>query len=293
MQQTKVLTIDVDLSEIMEYLQSHFHVMLSDSKGNFAWQLKGKDYVITAYKSGKLVFQGSNIKNIQKIQDRLIDKFLRNEKDFESRIGVDEAGKGDFFGPLVIAGVFLPNSDVITELMQAGVQDSKKLSNKKAINLKKKILQTCEFVDLVIISPSKYNKLYKKFQNVNKMLAWGHARVIENLLEVIPSGKCQKVVIDQFARSKSRVKDALMSNGKKVELEQHHKGESDIAVAAASIVARGVFLERMAKLSQKYRIEFPLGAVDVIDTGKKFIKEYNRQALSKVAKTSFRTVKQI
>src|SRR5207237_8442879 len=101
--------------------------------------------------------------------------------------------------------------------------------------------------EVVLIGPAKYNELYEKFGNLNKLLAWGHARVIENLLGKKPD--CPRALSDQFADARV-VEQSLLGHGRKIDIQQRIRAESDIAVAAASILAREGFinwLERRGK----------------------------------------------
>ncbi|RYG31216.1 ribonuclease HIII, partial [bacterium] len=154
----------------------------------------------------------------------------------EGHIGVDESGKGDFFGPLVIAACYV-GPEHLAEL--DGVQDSKKLTDLNALRLAGIIRRTCPH-SVIVIMPEKYNELYEKFRNLNKLLAWGHARAIENVLETQPANL---VISDQFAAGGAPVKAALFELGKKVEFRSFVRAEADIAVAAASILARAGFLQ--------------------------------------------------
>lgn len=207
-------------------------------------------------------------------------------------IGVDESGKGDFFGPLVIAGV-ISNENINEELTKLGVKDSKKLSDKKVKQLAEKIKEICIY-NVVVIKPKRYNELTKNL-NLNKLLAWGHARVIENLLEeaVFRNLECSKAVSDQFGDEEYLLK-ALMQMGKKIKIIQMHKAEVDIAVASASIIARAEFLKQIEILSKKYNFDFPKGASQkVVDFANEFVKKYGKSELLNVAKIHFRTMRLI
>ena len=146
-----------------------------------------------------------------------------------------------------------------------------------------------------IVSPEEYNRLVKEIGNVAILLAKQHSKVIEMALEDLKEKKikCQKVVIDQFSSKQNRVKDELGTLGKGVEFEQYHKGESDIAVACASVLARGIFLEEMEEMSEKYYFRFPKGASNVIPSAKEFIAKHGMDELSKVAKVSFKTTRDL
>ena len=146
-----------------------------------------------------------------------------------------------------------------------------------------------------VLEPQKYNRLIEEYRNVSILLAKQHSKVIEmGLLDLKEKGiKCEYVVVDQFSTSKSRVANELGELGKQSELIQHHKGESDIAVACASIIARGIFLQEWRKMNQKYDFEFPKGASNVISQGKEFVALHGSEKLNEVAKIGFKTTKQV
>ncbi|MFH1546910.1 MAG: ribonuclease HIII [bacterium] len=239
---------------------------------------------VAAYSSGKIVIQSLNNDWAKGILTSLNNG---SQDDFVPHIGVDEAGKGDFFGPLVTCALYVPNSEVASQLQMEGVRDSKTISDSTILKLYEKIVQTCPDYSVVTIGPKRLTELLGKSRNINKTLAWAHSQAIENVLEKV-GDECHKVVIDQFSKKKSRVLDALMENGKKLEIVQKHGGESDVAVAAASIVARAVFVMEMDKLSEKYSVKFPKGASDVIEFASDFKSKYGMEKLEEVAKTSFK-----
>ena len=200
------------------------------------------------------------------------------------QIGIDESGKGDYFGPLVIAGVYVTHEQE-AQLRTAGVRDSKTLSDAKATTLSAQIRGLCPHT-LVAIGPERYNSLYESFKNLNRLLAWGHARAIENLLEKV---SCARVVADQFGDERF-LKSALMGKGRTVALIQKPRAEEEVAVAAASIIARAEFLRRLQELSSRYGVSLPKGASEaVIAAGKGFVQQYGTDALGQVAKLHFRT----
>ncbi len=204
----------------------------------------------------------------------------------EGHVGVDESGKGDFFGPLVIAACYV-GPEHLAEL--EGVKDSKKLTDPVAIRLAVNIKRYCPH-SVVAIGPAKYNELYAKFRNLNKLLAWGHARAIENVLEQQPA---KLVISDQFA-DPAGLKRQLFEHGKQVELRSMVRAEADIAVAAASILARAEFLYRLKKLGEEQGIDLPKGASPpVLEAGVRVIRKNGVQALQQVAKTHFKTYAQV
>jgi ribonuclease HIII len=204
----------------------------------------------------------------------------------DGRIGVDESGKGDFFGPLVVAACYV-GPEHLAEL--EGVKDSKKLTDIQALKLAQTIKATCPH-SIIAIGPEKYNELYLKFRNLNKLLAWGHARAIENVLEVVDA---KRVISDQFAAGGNVVKAALFEKGKGVEFVSRVRAEADLAVAAASILARAEFLNKLKRLGQEFGMELPKGATNVIGPGKELVAMHGPEALPKVAKMHFRTSDQV
>jgi len=212
---------------------------------------------LAVYEKGpKVLVQGKGVEEF--VQFELEPKILGEAKlgyeqvhspeMFEPHFGVDESGKGDFFGPLVISGVYVDRG-IARKLLDAGVQDSKRIASDARIRaLAQTIRKTAGgLIETVLIGPQKYNELYEKFGNLNKLLGWGHARVIENLLAKKPD--CPRALSDQFADARV-VEQSLLRYGRKIDIQQRTKAESDIAVAAASILAREAFinwLERRGK----------------------------------------------
>ncbi len=206
----------------------------------------------------------------------------------KGHIGTDESGKGDYFGPLVIAGVFLPDGQepVFKEL---GVRDSKKSSDNRVREMAEVLKQGYKH-SVVSIGPERYNELYARLRNLNRILAWGHSRVIENILEEVP---CRLAITDQFG-DKAYVLNALMKKGKNIELIQKPKAEEDMAVAAASILARAEFLKRLDFLSREFAVEIPKGASAMVEeAGLKLVKMHGAQVLDKVAKKHFKITARI
>lgn len=203
-------------------------------------------------------------------------------------IGIDESGKGDYFGPLVVAGVCV-TPDQEARLRDLGVRDSKTCSDKRAHSLAAHIRTLCP-TTLVAIGPERYNSLYASLKNLNTLLAWGHARAIENLLETV---RCERVIADQFGNARF-LNNALMQRGRTVELIQKPRAEQEIAVAAASLVARAAFLRRLQDLSSRFALPLPKGAgPQVITAGKAVVEQYGPDGLGQVAKLHFRTTQKV
>lgn len=206
----------------------------------------------------------------------------------KGRIGTDESGKGDYFGPLVVAGVFIPE-DQQNVLKELGIRDSKKISDNRVRELASLLKKGYKY-SLVAIGPEKYNELYTKLRNLNRILAWAHSRAIENILEEV---NCSVAVTDQFG-DKSFVLNALMEKGREIELIQKPKAEEDLAVAAASILARAEFLKRLYFLSQDAGLDLPKGSSSLVEeAGLRLVKLHNAEILDKVAKKHFKLTRRI
>lgn len=246
----------------------------------------------TLYQSGKLTVQGKQSAEFIEfyIEPELLKNFTYTQKQLDEtpRIGVDEAGKGDFFGPLCVAGVFA-EGEQIQRLHEIGVKDSKNMADAKVLKLAAHIRKECAH-HIVVINPAKYNELYPKFRNLNRLLAWGHATCLENLAETTG---CQTAIIDQFA-AEHVVETALSRKGLSLDLTQRTKGEEDIVVAAASILARAAFLEGLERLGKTVEITLPKGGgKQTIPVGKKLFAARGRKGLEVTAKMHFKNLDQI
>jgi len=204
------------------------------------------------------------------------------------RIGTDESGKGDFFGPLVVAAFFMPEGqeDVLRAL---GVKDSKRTSDGRCREIAATLKKGYAY-SIVAIGPEKYNELYAKLRNLNRLLAWAHARAIENILERVPAGRA---VTDQFGDERF-VKNALLKRGREIDLVQMPRAEEDPAVAAASILARAEFLARLGDLSREVGMELPKGASTLVDQAAvRLVRTKGPAILEQVAKTHFKTTARV
>jgi ribonuclease HIII len=203
-------------------------------------------------------------------------------------IGMDESGKGDYFGPLVAAAVYLTPAQA-ESLTALGVRDSKRLTDRRAIELAGEIRKVAQ-VEVVRINPSRYNTLYDKMKNLNRLLAWAHARALENLLARV---SCSRAVIDQFAQPQL-IEQSLMAAGQKIHVEQRHKAEDDAAVAAASVVARAEFLSGLEALSHQAGVTLPKGASEAVDrAAEQVLARGGRTQLEQVAKLHFQITKRL
>ena len=211
---------------------------------------------------------------------------------FEPHFGVDESGKGDFFGPLVVAGVYVDRG-IARKLIDAGVQDSKRIGSDARIRAFAETIRksTAGLIETVLIGPERYNELYQKFGNLNKLLGWGHARVIENLLA--KKSDCPRALSDQFADARV-IEQSLLRHGRKIDIEQRTKAESDIAVAAASILAREAFINWLERRGKELGLRLERGvSANVKEAAKKLVEMNGPQVLRGLAKVHFRTAHEI
>jgi ribonuclease HIII len=261
---------------------------------------KNKLSVAVYEKGPKILLQGKGVEEF--VQFELEPKILGEAKlgyeevhspeMFDPHFGVDESGKGDFFGPLVISGVYVDHG-IARKLIDAGVQDSKRIGSDARIRaLADEVRRnSMGLIETVSIGPAKYNELYKKFGNLNSLLGWGHARVIENLLAKKPD--CPRSLSDQFADTRV-IERSLLHHGRKIDIQQRTKAESDIAVAAASILAREAFINWLDRKGKELGLRLQRGISPAVkETAKKLVEKSGPEALREVAKVHFRTAHEI
>jgi ribonuclease HIII len=259
------------------------------------YAVKDKLNVAVYEKGPKVVLQGKGTQEFVTFrlepeilgEARLGYEDVLNPEMFAPHFGVDESGKGDFFGPLVIAGCYTDRG-ITSKLMEAGIQDSKKIGSDQRIRtLAGTIRRTQGAVhSVIVIGPERYNQLY-----LNRLLAWGHARVIENLLEV--RADCPRALSDQFANP-SLIKRALLEKGRGIILEQRTKAESDVAVAAASILAREAFIDWLRTKGAEFQRDLPRGASAAVkQIARDLVAAHGPEVLQRVAKTHFKTAAEI
>ncbi|MDK2810399.1 MAG: ribonuclease [Petroclostridium sp.] len=251
-----------------------------------------KNDILTSIFSTNTIEAFFTAKSKQKNNEALLDLSGLN---FNVWIGTDESGKGDYFGPLVAAG-FIIDKKIVREIEELGIKDSKKITDKKISDIAAYLHKNFQDrISICEVPPDKYNQLYTKMigqkMNLNHLLAWAHARVIENLLA--RKYKVEGAIVDQFGNEKY-IKEALMERGREVTLIQRPKGEEDLAVATASVLARERFVIRVNELQERYGIVFPKGAGQAVTaTAEKFIEKYGKIELEKVAKVHFKITENV
>jgi ribonuclease HIII len=260
---------------------------------------KGKLNVAVYEKGPKAVIQGRGLEEFITFileprvlgEARLGYEEVHSPELFEPHFGIDESGKGDLFGPLVIAGVYV-NPEIARTLRDAGVQDSKAITSDKRIRDLAAVIRKARVpASVVTIAPPRYNELYRKIGNLNRLLAWGHARVIEDLCGLCP--ECPRALSDKFADVRV-LERALMDKGKKIVLDQRTKAESDYAVAAASILAREKFINWLDEAGKAAGVELPRGvSARVKESAVTLIRTHGAEALDRHAKMHFKTASEV
>lgn len=262
---------------------------------------EGENVNVAYYpKKGSLLIQGRGAENFVKniLQLDPAEKAPAKSStlpalvDTTPHFGVDESGKGDYFGPLVVAGVYT-DERCAAELVRLGCRDSKTIPDDKKIHaIAEKIKKTAGVVyEVICIGPRRYNELYEEIGNLNRLLAWGHARVIAALHEKVPA--CPRALSDQFA-NEWVLKRALGQRHIPVQLEQRTKAESDVAVAAASILARDRFVQWMQQTATASGCPMPLGcAPHVTRAAQHFVATHGRERLQDVAKLHFKVTQKL
>lgn len=261
---------------------------------------RGKVNVLVYQKGPKVLVQGKDTEEFvtNTLEPQILgqaelgyEEVLHPEM-FQPHIGVDESGKGDFFGPLVIAGVYV-DPGVVRQLRELGAVDSKKIGSDAKIAKLAQAIRSLPGLkwEVVQINPERYNALYEKFGNLNRLLAWGHAKVIELLLERVPD--CPRALSDQFANP-AVLQKALQAKGKEIVLEQRTKAESDPAVAAASILARDRFVAWLEQTGEELDTGLPKGASALVkEVAQSLIQRKGEEILTHTAKLHFKTASEI
>lgn len=327
-QQFKVqnLSLRAEIQEALERLQPTERQQLPHCQYAFTFESGQERLVIKPYQNGTLQIQGTAAELYKAVLECIIPRYnlhypnarypveallaVREKAEPSTRsstvvsqsveeiplpyIGTDESGKGDYFGPMVVAGVWL-EVQTKQKLETLGVKDSKLLSDERCRELAAQIREVCRGkYEEIEIPPERYNELYESFleegKNLNLLLAWGHARAIESLLERL---SCTHAVADQFG-DEHYILSKLMEKGKQLKLVQLPKGERYLAVAAASILARDRFLARLEKLSQEYGAGLPKGASEVVvAAAKRIVERKGLEELRKLVKLHHKTTHKI
>ena len=285
-----------NVETLREFVQSKGWSIITEKEIAYGYQLVVTDGAnktpVDLFTTGKVLIQGkpsilqTDLRSW--VDERRVSLEGTNTAGL-ARIGSDESGKGDYFGPLVVGAVYV-DGQTEARLIDLGVCDSKLLPDHRIIEMAEIIGQICPY-SVVSLGPKTYNEMYAKMQNLNRLLAWGHARCLEKVLEKVT---CDLAIADQFG-NESYLLNALGERNLQIRLEQRPHAESDMAVAAASILARAEFVRRMEQLSRQIGKRLPKGAFDpsIITIGREIAARGGEAALAEVAKVHFKTTQKI
>ncbi len=265
-----------------------------------AYAAEAENVKIVLYHSGTCLVQGAGAHDwmIFVLEPQVLSEARLGYEDLldssaaEPHLGIDESGKGDYFGPLVIAAAYVDPA-IVKRLRTINVRDSKRIKSPKEIFRLDKEIRTIidDKYAIVNIGPEAYNRLYKVMGNVNRILAWGHARAIENALEKVP--ECPRALSDQFGPA-HRIEKSLMKMGRQIRLDQRHGAESDPAVAAASILARASFLRSLKNMENDFGMPIPRGATtSAQETARRLVQRYGADILRRMVKLHFKTTESV
>ncbi len=234
---TKVKT--KDLKEIENHILKSEHALSAKSKGEYEiFRILFAGETIVAYTSGKIVSSGPRAEAA--VQSAILSLSPESSQ-VKMTIGSDEAGKGEWLGPMVIAAVALTPKQ--SRMLQSlGVMDSKEIQLERFSELAKEIESNCSSKNVLLISPKTFNERFEELKGegktLNDLMAWGHSKVISEVYNSITSDTPIRVVVDEFARVKTESRLSRVIHLDEIELIQRPRAEDEIAVAAASILAR-------------------------------------------------------
>jgi len=308
--------LQVNINALREFIQNNGWSIVDEKEIQSGYQLVITDDLtrvpVALFSSGKTLIQGkpgelqTKLKTwwnarktsstqptvpttTQSILIETLSSTLTTNFTGKPRIGLDESGKGDYFGPLVIGAVFV-DEQAEDRLIALGVRDSKLLTDNRMLVMAEEIKSLCPHF-VVPIEPKRYNELYDKVQNLNRLLAWGHAWTLENMLEKVP---CDLAIVDKFG-DESYIRKVLQEKGCQITVVQQTRAEEDTAVAAASILARARFVRQMEQLSKKVGKTLPKGSSDplIVTVGRELVAEHGKDILNETAKLHFKTTEAI
>lgn len=283
------------LQALRRYIRRMDLRVVEEREIDYGYQFKLKNWndetcVVSLYTTGKIVVGGKNTPLKKQLQEwgnlQLAGEQL---PDFTAHIGADEAGKGDYFGPLVVAAVYVSENAAL-DLVRWGVRDSKDMSDVTIAHLALSIRESCPNV-VHILAPPEYNIRYERAGNLNHLLAELHAAAIS---ELVRETGCRDVLVDQFA-NESVLAGAVAQQGIEINLQQRTRGERDVAVAAASILARESFVATIEDYRAKTELDIPLGASSpqLYKVGRAIVRKWGKNELRNLAKLHFKTTARI
>ena len=262
------------------------------------FRAKIKSTTLTIFKTGKLMLQGSDIMKVQNEIEHLLNiketKVQNESKAFlvgKNIIGTDEVGTGDYFGGIVVCASIVPK-DKILELTKMGIKDSKEISDEKIQTLGKYLIDNIDHT-VILLNNTKYNRIFSKNMNMNRIKAILHNKVIINFLNKYPNTTFDAIIIDGFCSKEkyNEYLEGINETYKSVQLIEKAENKY-ISVAASSIIARYYFLKHLSDLSKKSGYQLLKGASNSVDKlANKIIKEKGIDYLCDYAKMNFKNTK--
>ncbi|MFW5782239.1 MAG: ribonuclease HIII [Candidatus Muiribacteriaceae bacterium] len=273
-----VLKLDISHSIIDNIRKTAEHLGFSlNTPGNYqSLNLKRPDCNIILYSSGKMVIQGRQSEHYFMIFSESLSPSPY------AHYGSDEAGKGDFFGPLTVCSCYVSEKDFRT-ILTLGIKESKGMS-RESVHRQAKELKSFIPYKCVVISPEKYNSLYKKIGNLNKMLDWAHKKSNSLLCDIM--GNSDDIYIDKYSKSID-----ISIPGHNIIKEE--KAERHPAVGAASIIAKQEFISWIEKKEKEIGMKIPLGSSNVKSAAVKIAEKKGIAFLETLCKKHFRTYGEI
>ena len=276
--QTVTYLFEDEWDELAQSLAESGYPVETTPHKTLVFSIKTPQLALKLYRTGKLIVQGKETETliINHLEDILASRYT------VTSIGTDESGKGDYFGPLVVAAVRLTRFDV-EPLLRLSVQDSKVMSDASVTDAAERIAVSLPHKTLVI-GNKRYNELHSKMRNLNRILVWAHSKVAEALLL---KGKPQRLIVDRFANP-PLLRRRLAKHD--IEILQVERAERELPVAAASVLARAEFLKRLRNISKRFDFPLPKGAGEsAVAAAYKFIRLFGKERLAEVAKLHFKT----
>lgn len=288
--------------ETKQKMIEYYKDKVRDKKIPYAiFQAQEEDTVITLYESGKAMFQGTSADVDAAMWGTVLDNTKEKQEEQKkkdqkyhncSSVGSDEVGTGDYFGPIVVTAAYVKKEDV-EKLEKLGVGDSKKITDDKIKKITPELIKIVKYRSMILTN-KEYNEKYTKDINMNKIKAILHNKVLYQLMtEEKPN--VDYIVVDEFARE-NRYYEYLngIPNIQKNITFMTKAEDKNLAVAAASIISRYIFLKEFDKLSDSIHIPLPKGAGrDVDEIGEEIVEKYGEEKLQDIAKVNFKNTDRI
>ncbi len=288
--------------ETKQKMIEYYKDKVRDKKIPYAiFQAQEEDTVITLYESGKAMFQGTSADVDAAMWGTVLDNTKEKQEEQKkkdqkyhncSSVGSDEVGTGDYFGPIVVTAAYVKKEDV-EKLEKLGVGDSKKITDDKIKKITPELIKIVKYRSMILTN-KEYNEKYTKDINMNKIKAILHNKVLYQLMtEEKPN--VDYIVVDEFARE-NRYYEYLngIPNIQRNITFMTKAEDKNLAVAAASIISRYIFLKEFDKLSDSIHIPLPKGAGrDVDEIGEEIVEKYGKEKLQEIAKVNFKNTDRI